>query len=181
LSPDRRELIFARSGKLPRLFYSARESTSSPFGEAVPWTVSGLDLTETQRMQRPQFVGGLRVAFALVDTNSKERSVLTVERAAPNGEFGAPREFPVANPWPPYFLTEGGLRAYFKSPKGIFVVVRRGKGEPFGQGIPLIDAEVAGPIDGPIWVAPQEDVIFYCSPGPGEEAGSARRLWMIRF
>jgi hypothetical protein len=26
-----------------------------------------------------------------------------------------------------------------------------------------------------------EDVIFYCSAGPGEQLGSARKLWMIRF
>lgn len=181
LSPGGRELIFVRSGKFPRFFYTARDSTSSPFGEAAHWTVPGLEATRTQQLHRPQFVGDLSVAFALAHTDSKDRSVWTIERAAPRGEFGAPRQFPVANPWPAYFVMENGLRAYFKSPKGIFVVVRRIKGAPFGPGIPLIDVEVTGPIDGTIWVAPQEDVIFYCSPGPGQEPGSARRLWMIRF
>jgi hypothetical protein len=32
-----------------------------------------------------------------------------------------------------------------------------------------------------IWIAPQEDVIFYLSSGPGEEVGSRRRLHMLRF
>ncbi|NQT17184.1 MAG: DUF4339 domain-containing protein, partial [Planctomycetes bacterium] len=70
LSPDGRELIFVRSGKFPRLLYTARDRTSSPFGEAAPWTVPGLKPTQTQRLQRPQFVGDLSVAFASVNTDS---------------------------------------------------------------------------------------------------------------
>ena len=181
LSPDGRELVFVRSDKLPRLFCTARDSTSSPFGEVEPWTVSKLEPTKTQRVQRPQFVSDLSVAFFLVSTDGQDRSIWTVERSAPRGKFEAPRQFPISNLWPSYFIMEGGLRAYFGSPKGIFIVARSSKDEPFGEGVPLINADVAGPIEGTIWVAPQEDVIFYCSPGPGEKPGSARRLWMIRF
>jgi len=181
LSSDGRELIFARSDKLPRLFYSVRDSTSSPFGVAAPWTAQGLEPTETQRVQRPQFVGDLSVAFSLVSTDGKDHSMWSAERAAPHGEFGAPREFPVSSAWPAYFVMENGFRAYFGSPKGILFVARRTKDEPFGQEIPLIDAEVTGPIEGTIWVTPQEDVFFYVSPGPGQKPGSARRLWMVRF
>ena len=40
--------------------------------------------------------------------------------------------------------------------------------------------------DGPLWVAPQEDVILYCSTGPGQspqfgDHNKGRKLWMIRL
>lgn len=37
-----------------------------------------------------------------------------------------------------------------------------------------------GKIDGPIWLAPQEDVVFFCSPG-GDPSGGSRRLMMVAF
>jgi hypothetical protein len=35
----------------------------------------------------------------------------------------------------------------------------------------ILDPATVGPIDGPIWVAPQEDMVFHCSPGPGKKFG----------
>ena len=181
LSPDGLELVFARSDKLPRFFCSTRETISSPFDEAVPWSMAGFVPTREQRLERPQFIDPFTLVFALVNADGLERSFQTVDRPAPDSGFRSLRELPCASAWPSYFVAGSGLRAYFGSPEGLFVVVRGGKGERFGDQIPMIDAAVTGPIEGTIWVAPQEDVIFYCSPGPGEEPGSARRLWMIRF
>lgn len=181
LSPDGLELIFARSDKLPRFFSCTRPTSSSDFGEAVPWEPPGLVPTESQRLERPQFIDARSVVFAMVSTDGQDRAFWSVDRAAPQSAFGPARQFPFSNPWPPYFVAESGLRAYYGCEKGIFVMARRSKEQPFFEGFPLIDAAVTGPIEGPVWGTPQEDVVFYCSAGPGEELGSARKLWMIRF
>ena len=181
LSPDGLELIFDSPDNLPRLYYCQRQTTSGEFGEAVRWSVPGFEATELQRVERPQFIDPLSVVFVVVSTDGQDRSVWTVKRTAPQSAFGSLREFPVSNPWPAYFVAETGLRAYYGSPEGLFVVGRRNKSDTLGQSIPLLDAAVTGAIEGTVWVAPQEDVVFYVSSGPGEKPGSSRRLWMIRF
>jgi len=65
--------------------------------------------------------------------------------------------------------------------KRLFATGRRSKDEPFGPPVMLADAALTGPITGGVWVAPQEDVIFYCSPGPDKKPGSGRELRTIRF
>ena len=60
-------------------------------------------------------------------------------------------------------------------------MVRRAVNEQFGPRIPIADHKSGGPIDSMIRIAPQEDVIFYMSPGPGKERGSERQLYMLRF
>ena len=50
----------------------------------------------------------------------------------------------------------------------------------------ILDASRTGPIEGPLWVTPQEDVAFYVSTGPGkkpdlEPRDEGRKVWMTRF
>ena len=83
-------------------------------------------------------------------------------------------------------LAASGLRAYYGSEEGVFFAARASTSEPFGEEVLLLDASLTGPIDGPIWVAPQEDVVFYCSGGPAKspkpgDKDKARKLWMIRY
>ena len=78
------------------------------------------------------------------------------------------------------------MRAYYGTTKGVFYAERGNTSEPFGEPVSLLHASVTGPIDGPLWVAPQEDVIFYCSTGPGQspklgDRNKGRKLWMIRL
>jgi hypothetical protein len=181
LSPDELELIFVRSHDRPRFFRCTRPMASGDFGDAVAWEPPGLTPTESHRLQRPQFIDALSVMFAMISADGRDRSLWTADRTSSQGPFAPVRKFELASLWPSYFFSENGLRAYFGYEKGISVALRRSKEERFSDDVLLIDAEVTGPIEGTIWVVPQEDVIFYCSPGPGEEIGSARRLWMLRF
>ncbi|MFH1923448.1 MAG: hypothetical protein ABIP48_26610, partial [Planctomycetota bacterium] len=161
-------------------FHASRASASSEFGDPIPWPVPGLDPAK-QRVGHPRFCGPLRLVFNVVDLASKEQTFLMAGRGTANTDFEVPREIDFGNFGAWAFLSEDGLRYYSGSPKGLSMAVRRTETVPFGFGVVLVDAEVSGPTDVPVWVAPKEDVIFYCSPGPGKELGSARKLWMVRF
>ena len=70
--------------------------------------------------------------------------------------------------------------------EGLFVAARPHVKGTFCEPVRFLEVSVTGPIDGPIWVAPQEDVVFYVSPGPGKKPGlgpgdKGRKLWMLRF
>ncbi len=89
-----------------------------------------------------------------------------------------------SNAWPLWFLGESQLRAYYGTPEGLFVAVRRDRSGSFSEGARVLGASVTGALDGPVWVAPKEDVIFYSSPGPGvpfDLKRPLRKLWMIRY
>lgn len=184
-SPDGLELIFIRGDRDPQFFHARRATASGEFGEPVRWEPSGLGLAKP-RYLRAQFVDNLRLTFNTVDLADDGRAVFMVERKDPAGSFQPARKVPMANPWPLYFFCAGGRRAFCHSEDGLFLSVQDSKSGSFGDPVRLVDTAVTGPIDGPIWVAPNEDAIFYCSPGPGKKPAlgpgdKGRKLWMIRF
>ena len=186
LSPDGLELIFARGDRAPQFFWSARETLVGEFGPAVLWPVPDYD-PERQRIDWPQFIDRTHVTFCFTELKGYARSMLVAERSDPKSAFGPPRKMPKSMiAWPPGFLAAGGLRAYYGTAKGVFLAERGSTSEPFGEFVSRLDASVTGPLDGPLWVAPQEDVIFYCSTGPGKspqlgDRNKGRKLWMIRL
>jgi hypothetical protein len=180
LSPDGLELIFQRSDWRPRLFRCTRQTVSSEFGEPVRWKVPELD-TAGRWVTRPQFLDHRRVSFAFSDPEPDTRSIMITERADRNSPFASVREVPFSNVWPIYYIAGNGLRAYCGQPDGLWVGFRSSDRDKFGHCMKVAGAEVCGPVDGPLWVTPQEDVIFYCSPGRGKEIKAGGRIWMFRF
>ncbi len=181
ISADGLELIFVRSDPAPQFFRAVRRSSSEEFDVPSLWTPAGYDPAKKQRIERPQWLDQRRLLYCFVDLARDARWMMVAERADPHSPFGTPREMPFSNPWPLYHVAGNGLRAYHGTAEGIFLAARRQPSDPFGEGTVLLTSKVTGPVDGPLWVAPQEDVIFYCSPGPGKQLGSGRRLWMIRY
>jgi hypothetical protein len=180
LSPDGLELIFQRSDWRPRLFRCTRETVFVEFGEPVRWEVPKLE-TAGRLLTRPQFLDHRRVSFAFSDPESDTRSIMVTERADRDNSFDSVREIPFANVWPIYYITGDELRAYCGQPDGLWVGFRRNDRDKFGHCVRVVGADVCGPVDGPLWVTPQEDVIFYCSPGRGKEIKVGGKIWMFRF
>jgi hypothetical protein len=187
LSPDGWELIFAREGPRPQFFHATRESASAEFGAPKLLKIPGYEPAKKQRVERPQFLDPLHIIFCFVDVESNVRKMVVAERSRPEGPFGPPQRMPsLSNAWPPWFLSANGLRAYYGTEEGLFVAARPHPDATFGEPIKILEASVTGPLDGLIWVAPQEDVVFYVSPGPGKKPGlgpgdKGRKLWMVRF
>lgn len=181
LSPDGLEMIFVRQFEDEwQFFYTSRETLSSEFAEPDRWLVPVL-ATPTQRLRTPRFLDPLHVTFSVVDSASKEQWTMITERPAPKSAFGPPQDLPLWKVGPRAFYSEDGLRAYFGMGQGLFLISRRTPNERFGRGSLMMETAVTGPITTPVWVASQEDVIFYGSPGPGKKPGSGSKLWMIRF
>jgi hypothetical protein len=186
LSPDGLELIFARSVERPQFFHAKRETASAEFGEPVLWKIPDYDVDKKQRVERPQFLDSLNVMFCFIDMASNTRRVLVAGRSRPRSSLGPPRTMPFSDAWPGWFVSADGSRAYYGTEEGLFVAARHSASETFGEPVTILGAKDTGPFDGPIWVAPQEDVVFYASNGPGKKAGLApgdkgRKLWMMRF
>ncbi len=180
LSPDGLRLIFVCSDKNPQLLYASRPSATAEFGEPVPLQLDGL-ATEGLHTGFAQFVNTDEITVRIIDLDTEDRFLYLLRGTAQGTAFGSPQELPMAHKWVTDFLAPNKLRTYFAMPEGICISGRADVSHPFSPSVKLLDVSVTGPIDGPIWVAPQEDVIVYCSPGPGQKPGSARRLWMVAF
>ena len=184
ITPDGLEMFFMRYGEEPRFYYCARTSTSADFGTPAPWSIPpGAAMGPGKwRLEAPQFFDPLRLLFSASTAGAFPRKYFLAQRTDRKSPFGSVREFPVYTTWAQWYVPHAGvLRGYYGDDRGLFLSTRRSKDRPFAKGIPIADTSLTGPIDGPFWVAPQEDVVFYCSPGPGEKLGSSRKLWMIRF
>jgi hypothetical protein len=187
LSSDGLELFFERSDSRPRFYRAAREGTSSEFGPPVLWAMRDYDPDKKQRIGQGQLLDRTHFRFCFVDLTANTRKTMVAERSNPKAPFGEPRPSAMfSNAWPPWFVAVGGLRAYFATSEGLFLAARQDPNQSFGEGLRILEASVSGAFDGPVWVAPQEDVVFYVSSGPGKEPGpgpgdKGRKLWMMRF
>jgi len=180
ISPDGLELLFVRSDSKPVIMYTRRTSLSEPFPQPELWPFLQ-EHPQQGRVGVPQFVNSKFAAYIRFANGKEPPAFFGAARPAPEKAFHAPNIVPFSDPWPMYCISSNRLRAFHGSAKGMFVVARQKLERRFGTPELFATAEKTGPVDGPIWVTPREDVLFYCSPGPGKELGQGRKLWMYRY
>ncbi len=180
LSPDGLEMLFVRGHEQPSFYFTSRTSRSEEFPAAVPWMVEEMN-PEQLRLGRPQFVGPERLAYRRMAVNPELSETVICTRASPVSLFGAAEQVLFSDPLPQYFLAANRLRAYAGTDAGLFLTARTNADYVFPWSLKLLDGSATGAFDGPFWVAPKEDLVVYCSAGPGNEPGASRRLWMMRF
>jgi len=179
LSPDGLELIFARGNQF---FRCQRASRSAEFGDPAVWLPPDA-AGAGRKLIMSRFLGPLRVLVSAENLNAGPRySFFIVERADPHSEFGPPKEILLGNrSWPQICLRPNLLLGYYGGNQGISRQVRESEQEPFGDWERVFNAAVCGAVPGAVWVAPRDDVVFYCSPGPGSDPAGPKYIWMIRF
>jgi len=181
LSFDGLELIFTELGSPSRLMQSRRPGRGQKFGASRPLAIAG-DQLAGLNIDGPQFLGPHRIRFVATDSGITQRTQWIAERAAPDEPFRVVDKLPIANPWPRLFVLDGGRRAYYATDEGFFLTVADYKSGEFVTPEKLLTASILGPVgmfDSPIWVAPAEDIIVYCSPGRETPDSPDHRLWMI--
>ncbi|QDT42866.1 hypothetical protein Pan241w_29610 [Gimesia alba] len=178
ISPNGLELIYVKSDINPTLWIAKRKSRQEPFQENKLWEAVG-KVDASIRVGTPQFLDANRVVFSKLEKNGS-RSLWLVQRSGT--KFRNPKLFVQQQGAEALFLSKNGLRAYYPHIEGgLYLVSRAALSHQYGLPLPLTSKEQTGPIDGTIWVSPQEDVLIYCSPGLQKEIGSSRRLWQIAF
>lgn len=184
LSVDGLELVFVSSDDAnpatpPKLLRSRCPKRGAPFGGPEEVKIPGVESSRS-RFSNPQFIDARRLKFCLIESDAL-RTVRLAERADDRSPFKTLARLPMANHWPLWWISADGLRAYASVEAGIVLSVRQSAEAPFGPLETVIPASVIGKIDGPIWLAPQEDVIFYCAPGDEGRPDAGRHLMMIAF
>ena len=178
ISPDGLELYFIRSDVNPMIWVTRRSDLSADFGPAEKWSICQAD-EQSSRLGTPQVISKDQVLFSRIsmDTRSIWSSVRRLE-----DRFSLPELYATPPGNPTVFFSPSGFHAYFGGiDNGLFLLTRPNPTATLGELKQLLDGAATGPIDGTIWISPQEDLAFYCSPGPGEKPGSGHRLWMIAF
>ena len=178
LSANGRELIFLRSDERPQLMHCLRPTADAEF-ESAEICLPPTALNSGERMGQPQLFFDGALCFVRQQTSPPRRALWMATRGQ-GGLFEPKFLVACANPWLPWFISANGQRAYAGSETGIVLAARQSPAHPFGQTIAWADVAQTGPVDGPLWLAPQEDVVVYSSAGPGKKFGEARQLWMWR-
>lgn len=177
---DGLELFFVRSDAHPVIWVTRRPDLNTPFGSPEEWTYATLD-DQTSRVGTPQCISAKEIVFSRIDVTTGVRTIWSCIRNQQD-QFSRPALYAAPAGAPTFFFNVDGRRGYYPSiDNGIYASWRPTRDLPFGTPLQLLDGERTGPIDGTVWVAPHEDVLFYCSPGPGKKLDSPRGLWMIAF
>jgi hypothetical protein len=169
----------AHPEKMPKLLHVTRPDLKSPFSQAEELPLPHVDLTR-QRLSHPQFMDKLRLKFCLIESETV-RTVRIASRPKADAPFKSLELLPLENPWPIWWISSDGLRAYTGINEGICLAYRKSTNDEFGPMEVVLPAKVVGTIDGPIWLAAQEDVVFYCSLGKPGQPDAGRHLMMVAF
>jgi hypothetical protein len=186
LSPDGLELMYMSWLEPQYLFHAVRESTSSEFAKPKDWLIPGVN-PKTERVVGPRFLDLRHVFFLIMGNNFVVRRCFMAERAGPNGDFGTLRPMKTGpGACGLLFIVPESPRGYFRQDDGLHVIVRPNQDVVGGENMLVAPTKATGSIDGHIWVAPQEDVVFYNSTGPGKDPkggpnNEGKKLWMFRF
>lgn len=184
LSADGLELIFVSSDDAhpntpPKLFRSRRPRLGAAFPEPEELSLPGIDASR-MRLSNPQFVDSLRLKFCLIESPTT-RTIRVASRADKHSPFKKVEKLPLENHWLLWWISADGLRAYAPIEEGIGMTYRESVDAEFGPIEVALPADVIGKIDGPIWLSPQEDVIFYCAPGEKGRPDGGRHLMVMAF
>ncbi len=183
LSADGLELVYTSADDahpqiLPKLLWSRRSETGMPFPAPEEVSLPTIDSTLLP-IYNPQLIDQLRLKFSLVESDTV-RPVRVAARAGKSEPFEVPVTLPLENHWLQWWIYTDELRGYGGTDEGICLSYRDPRDAMFGPSDVVLPTRLVGTIDGPIWLAPQEDVLFYCSAGPDAKRGG-RYLWMIAF
>ena len=179
LSADGLELFFVRPESREHFFRSARSGAHSDFGPPLPWPKRGSDST-LYKVGYPRLMGADRLIFN-AEAEGERHFVFMAKREKSGKLFGSPRLTYLLLTEARSIVSADGMRAYYGTSDGLFLSGRQSEKEGFSRGFEILPAETTGPVETPVWMTPQEDVIFYCSPGPDEEPGTARKAWLVRI
>ncbi len=180
ISPDGLELFFVRPDHKPMIWVTRRDDDSAAFGTPEQWWYCQASGSETP-VGTPQVLSPDLILFARYQHGMAGGRIWSCERAV-GDRFLDPIRFSAPEGEHAVYFNLDGLRAYIlREQSGVYLTSRPKMNAPYFPPDALLSGTVTGPLEGSLWVAPMEDVLFYTSAGPGKTIGNNRRLWMIGF
>jgi hypothetical protein len=181
LSPDGTQLLFTVQEQPTRLYIA---TSVDDFATSKLVVLTGIDVS-MDNVDNAEWLSNTTIKFAVGDPTYTRRSQHVAERSETDGSFVVTLQLPLQNPWPRMWFSAKLERAYFANATGISLTAPKLQVAEFGLGLLLMDAATIGPIDeamdDPVFVVPQEDIVFYSGSGSVSGKVPAPRLWMIRF
>jgi hypothetical protein len=177
VSPNGLMLVFVRHAPDPQFWLCTRFGIESEFGTPFQWPVPGLNPAR-QRLGQPQFLDDEHLVFTIHDRAGGPTRFYVAKRNS--FSFDKPEALATSRLGQGW-LTKDQLRCYLGTSSGLLLSVRRGPREGFTGSRCILASDLIGPIATRVWVAPQEDVVFYCSPGPNRSGRGQNSLWMARY
>ena len=184
LSPDGTQLLFTVQGQPSKLCIA---SSADSFATHKQLQFEGIDVAK-DNVDNAQWLSNTTIRFAAGDPEYTRRTQHVADINSADGTCRVTSEIPMQNPWPRMHFSVNLERAYFANVSGISITAPKVQMAEFGMGLILFDPAMVGPIDDanddPLFVVPQEDVIFFTGPGPAAASGNkslANRVWMIRI
>ncbi len=181
LSPDGTQLLFTVQEQTSRLYIA---TSADGFASSKPMVLTGIDVS-MDNVDNAQWLSNTTIKFAVGDPKYTRRSQHVAELSDTDGSFHVTLQLPLQNPWPRMSFSADLARAYFANSLGVSITAPKRQIEEFGLGLILLDSDTIGPIDeamdDPVYVVPQEDILFFTGSGMARGKSQAPRMWMIRF
>lgn len=188
LSPDGLELIFVRSTQFGdcELWRAVRESPTSTFPDPELVEIPKLSAVEGVQFDSPQLIhngGDLIVRVFRYTSRGSTSSYILAPRDSLEESFGPGESLPAYIEQARHFLTSDGLRAFVSRYHTIQLCCRPSHDAPFSAPgkLDVLNATRIGHAEGPVWVSPAEDFLFYCTTVADGSQTQRRYLWQVRI
>ena len=182
LSADGLELIFCRVGEPIEVWHTRRPALDAAFEAPQKLQLTGLE-TEGLHLDGCRWCGPNAIQLCTGDSGYTFRKQFIVARKSASDSFELNEQLPFANPWLRYAVTKKRNRAYVITESGILLTARRDLPSQFITPEVLVSKEITGPVDEQayVFIAPEEDVLFFMGPGAASTNWEDNRLWAVRF
>ena len=183
LSPDGLSLAFVRLEEAATLWISQRTDRQSNFRKASRLRLLQ-DSVPDHHHDAPQFLDSKTLRITISDREFTDRQQwLAIRESADTFRLKSP--VAMGHPWPRACLMPNGKRSFLITEEGLKVSWYSPRTHRFEAPELLFGTDVIGSElttnDDTFWVAPKEDVIFFCGPGLQPTSPDSRKLWMIRL
>ncbi len=183
LTADGLMLVYAEDDGPYRLMSSRRENRGEPFGAPEPLAIEGVD-PELRMRDAPRLLSADELIFSATTTEFTKRQIFLAHRTGPLA-FQVVAPVGLVNGWPRYAYSGNRKRAYFLAEDGLYVTMQSPKTGQFVTPEKWLAADQLGPnlgkFDDSLWIAPDETLILFGSPGLNDPDSTNHHLWQVRL
>ncbi len=183
LSAEGLLLVYAEDDGPYRLMTARREKRGEPFAVPEPLVIEGLN-PELRMLDAPRLLSADELVISATTPEYTKRQIFLARRKGP-ATFQQVAAVGLVNGWPRYAFSANRKRAYFLNEEGLFITMQAPKTGQFVTPEKWLAADQLGPnlgkFDDSVWIAPDETLLLFGSPGLNDPESTNHRLWQVRL